>query len=816
MKHCADRFLPYSERQKTVRDLLIWIVLTIPNYGFAQDQPKVPVVESRVVAGESSDARFTAIDGVLHGAASSPTRTKFLYGVPISEWREGSTSHLKIGSAEIPTSRIDGVKKELPNPDFRGRIVRSEGRWISSPFDGTLEPGSEAMCSRTSDSKQTVYRTNNTQSGDAPVAPRIASFSTLTKLQQSISTDMSALEEYRPWRPNACDVNFTRMGDLIASPEARAYLAAWKEEQSNTLTEISFKLFQSGPSLVDFQTYLLNQFALVEQDLADLPTVKSIRLKSAFHHLTGASSVPPDAASIQKMQDAITNILEVWLAPACRDILYVTSTIPSDPYIFRRDLLSKNQIVMLLRIWRTLASNFSTAAEVEAERYITTSPPSTVEALEKMVATYDSPSQLKEPDRYSPEDLRSFRLLPGFAEESRLAKQTQLSLLTGVLADGVQALPRGDPNRIEFDPRGWRLIVEFHKRRLIKEFNKQFHTEMLMPEVSSQLHFTSLRERIVSNTNLARELGMPAPWPWETPRFRRRASAEGVPGRSGNQEPTRRWSDTEIYDSVLLLSSDHPISDSLWTDTMWFRFLGDMDSIEWAVYDRTVEELLHTVDREISRFQLGPGYTELRNTFDSLKKADDNQAELLFGGEPFWLEECSLNFSSPDLTAGDPIARIRPAYRHLLEVEVPKGDPLLDVLALQSPVSVVLTSLVGQPSEKTLTVSTTSLDNNNAYVARSWAETARFGGRVVSIDMRGDLSELRLELLSTPDQDTIALKDPPSGISSFPGVLATAGELRLPLEGGILGNIHRVTAAIIPRSPFERAKLRSIVEARGF
>src|SRR5205823_4132783 len=149
-----------------------------------------------------------------------------IYGVPILEWVDGPTRHLKIGSNEVRTSRIETAKKHLPNSELNVQVPGSAGRWVLSPFDGTLEASTQAFCKSPSPFSQPIYRTNSRQGGSSPIAPRIASFSTLQKLQQAISTDISSLNEYRPWQPSACDFNFERTAGLSDSIEARAYLAA--------------------------------------------------------------------------------------------------------------------------------------------------------------------------------------------------------------------------------------------------------------------------------------------------------------------------------------------------------------------------------------------------------------------------------------------------------------------------------------------------------------------------------------------------------------------------------------------------------------
>lgn len=109
----VTRIFIFHRSKRTLAHLIILLTLTIPAYIAAQEQIGVPKLEFKTVVGESPDAVFPEIDGVLHGESSPSGSTRFLYGVPVTEWRQGQQTHLKIGTTEVASNRIEAVKKEL-------------------------------------------------------------------------------------------------------------------------------------------------------------------------------------------------------------------------------------------------------------------------------------------------------------------------------------------------------------------------------------------------------------------------------------------------------------------------------------------------------------------------------------------------------------------------------------------------------------------------------------------------------------------------------------------------------------------------------
>lgn len=789
--------------------LLLTLILGLtPRSLQAQDtSPRAPVVESKADAGRASASQYQAIDGVLHGESVPPSQTRFLYGVPITESGNAFSRSLSIGSTAVSSRDIDRVLKRLPPMASPVRIPHA-ARWARAPFDGTFDDGREAMCRTPTPYK--IYRTNRSQPGDAPIAPRIASFATMRKMQDSISNDVAALERFHPWQPAACNVNFEQFASFDSSAEGQAYLAAWKAEQPRPLDELAFAFGLSGPSLIDLQRAFLSEFQALERDIAVLPNAPTRRLSAAFSRLAKGARAAPDKESAARMQSALMRYRQGWLQPSCREILYVTGTVPSEPYIFRENLPSEASLHVLLGIWKLLTSDpFS--PRLDNERVV--AGDRAVTSIQYLIDHYSSPDP--EPDKYILSDLSVFRLIAGHEEESKLSKFTSLSLLAGVAASSDQSQPHGAPDRYEFDPRRWRLIVEYRKHRLIDRFYREYHGELFSPAISSQLRLTELKERIWANVALARELGRPAEWPAEPPRFAREGIEENTTGRTNDRTPFLRWYDRELVDSVELLSSERPLLNGVWSDTLGLRFVGDLDGMEWAIYNDTIAELVHVIDTEIARIQFAAGYAELTDTLSALNKADRNQPELVFGGEPFRLEECAPSAAGSSFTAGTLIARIQPAFRHLIEVDLDVDDPLLEALSEQSRVSVVLTSLVGRPSEVAPLVSTSSADPVSAFIAQRWAAAARFEGRVSSISNDGSATHVELEVLSVPEQDTIMLGNSALDLMRFPGVQTGGGSHRLSLQGGILGNIERATAIIMPRSAVDRARMRAAIEARA-
>jgi hypothetical protein len=139
----------------------------------------------------------------------------------------------------------------------------------------------------------------------------------------------------------------------------------------------------------------------------------------------------------------------------------------------------------------------------------------------------------------------------------------------------------------------------------------------------------------------------------------------------------------------------------------------------------------------------------------------------------------------------------------------------MDVLSVNSEVSVVFTSLVGKTSDDASFVSTTSPDANSSYVARSWINAARFAGRVISIKREITGGQLELEVRSTPGQDILVFNEPPASLAAVHGVIKSGTKYQLPLQAGVLGDVERATAVVIPRSAVERQRLKSIIESNA-
>jgi hypothetical protein len=228
------------------------------------------------------------IDAVFHGESAPPSESKCVYGVPIIGFNENGKKHVSIGDTDFEPKQAAIIESKLPRGEFDAHILRSEGRWIQSPFDGTLLPDTHAMCKEPSSTAQPLYRTRSNQKGSAPFAPHIADFPTLDQIANATSADLASLDGFRPMDGAACNISFARLQETLSSPEAHAYLAAWKSEQLRPSEDKTFQFTPPPAPLESAREDFLNDFNSLEQDLANLPRSSSRRLQIAFCGIDGS------------------------------------------------------------------------------------------------------------------------------------------------------------------------------------------------------------------------------------------------------------------------------------------------------------------------------------------------------------------------------------------------------------------------------------------------------------------------------------------------------------------------------------------------